>query len=232
MCAQFLSRHCRSRTVLGILNHPGAFAEFFTLPEANLHLVPDDVADSEAVFVEPVAAACQILDQVSVKTGDEVAVLGDGKLGLLITQVLVAEGRAVTLYGKHESKLNIARIAGARVAFASNLPKAACHLVVECTGSAAGLKSAISMTEPRGIIVMKSTVHDEVSIDTAHLIVNEITLVGSRCGRFEPANALLRAKKLNVQPMISARFALRDAEAAFAEAARPGVLKVLLDPSA
>jgi alcohol dehydrogenase len=232
MCAEFRYRHCRNRSVLGILNHPGAFSEFFTLPEVNLHVVPEEVSDSEAVFVEPLAAARGVLDSVSVNTGEYVAVLGDGKLGLLITQVLLDEGLRVTLYGKHESKLKIARDAGAKIGYSYYLPKAECRLVVECTGTAAGLKAAISMMEPRGILVMKSTVHGEVSIDTAQLVVNEIILVGSRCGRFEPAIELLREGKVNVKPMISAKFALRDAEAAFKEAARPGVLKVLLDPTA
>ncbi len=227
-CASGLGRHCRHRSVLGILRHPGAFSQFFTLPEANLHLVPDSVTDEAAVFVEPLAAACQILDQISMPAGSEVAVLGDGKLGLLIAQVLQAHQWMVTLYGHHEAKLELARKSGAAAWMARDLPKARYQCVVECTGSAAGLASAIEMTCPRGTVVMKSTVHNQVALDMAPVIVNEISLVGSRCGRFEPALELLEERRVDVAPMISAEFTLAQAPQAFAMAARRGVLKVLL----
>ena len=228
-CAIGLTRHCRHRSVLGILHHPGAFAEFLTLPEANLHIVPETVSDREAVFVEPLAAACEILDQIPLTAGDEVAVLGDGKLGLLVTQVLLVTGASVVLYGHHESKLSLARSFGAAAVLADDsLPLSRYRYVVECTGSSAGLQSAISMTMPRGSIVMKSTVHDRIQIDTAPVIVNELSLIGSRCGRFEPALRLLSDKQVAVEPMISGEFGLSEAPAAFAEAARKGVLKVLL----
>jgi len=225
-CRQSLGRHCRNRSVLGILGHPGAFSQFFTLPEANLRVVPDSVTDEEAVFVEPLAAACEILDQIPLAPGTKVAVLGDGKLGLLITQVLLAHKLSVTLYGRHESKLALARNAGATIG--SDPPSSAYSCVVECTGSAHGLSSAIQMTRPRGTVVMKSTIHDKVALDMAPVIVNEISLVGSRCGRFEPALALLANRQVQVKPMIAAEFPLSEAAQAFKLAATRGVLKVLL----
>jgi len=227
-CAMDLGRHCLDRSVLGIVKHPGAFADYFTLPEANLHPIPDEISDEEAVFIEPLAAACEILEQVTIPAGAEVAVLGDGKLGLLIAQTLCAHQAGVTVYGRHEAKLDIARRAGARVSIANDPPLAKYPFVIESTGSAAGLRQAVGMARPRGTVVLKSTVHGEVSLDTAPVVVHEITLVGSRCGRFAPAIELLRQRKVDVRGMIAARFPLSEAPAAFAEAARPGVLKVIL----
>lgn len=209
-CREGLGRHCAARTVLGIVNHPGAFAESLTLPVENLREVPQHVATENAVFTEPIAAACEILDQVRVPRGQPVAVLGQGKLGLLIGQVLRWHGAEVYPFGRGQSSER-------------KFP-----LVVEATGSPAGLNTAIAMTRPRGTVVMKSTVHGDVGVNTAAAIVNEITLVGSRCGRFEPALELLSAGALHLAPMIDSRYALRDAPAAFARAATKGVLKVLL----
>ena len=228
-CARGLGRHCPSRTVLGIVKHPGAFREFLTLPEANLHAVPADLPTERAVFTEPLAAACEILDQVKIPRGGEVAVLGDGKLGLLIAQTLQAHGARVHHFGRHREKLRISRAAGVTTEIAGKrLPVAAYEWTVDATGSAEGLRQAAAMTRPRGTVIMKSTVHGPVSLDTAPLIVNEITLVGSRCGRFEPALKLLRSGKVNVDDMISGEFPLSQAPAAFARAAEKGVMKVLL----
>jgi alcohol dehydrogenase len=227
-CARGLGRHCPNRTVLGIAGHPGAFQEYFTLPERNLHVLPDSLSDERAVFAEPVAAACEILDQVAIPAGAEVAVLGDGKLGLLISQVLRGSGLAVRQFGRHPEKLAIAARCGVAVEPpGAALPASAFDVVVEATGSAEGLAQAAGMVRPRGTIVMKSTVHGNVAIDTAPLIVNEITLVGSRCGRFEPALDLLGRGILRVEEMISARFPLSEAPAAFDRAAARGALKVL-----
>jgi 2-desacetyl-2-hydroxyethyl bacteriochlorophyllide A dehydrogenase len=230
-CARGLGRHCPLRTVLGIVNHPGAFREFLTLPLRNLHRVPDSIPSEAAVFIEPLAAACEILDQVKIPKGSTVAVLGDGKLGLLIAQVLQAHGAQVHLFGRHTDKLRIAAKAGiATEAVSTRLPERAYRWVVDATGSPEGLHSAVAMCEPRGTLIMKSTVHGTVTIDTAPVIVNEITLVGSRCGRFEPAIRLLRAGKINVRDLISDQFPLERAPEAFRQAARKGVLKVLLRP--
>ncbi len=227
-CRRKLGRHCPARTVLGIVNHPGAFQEFFMLPEANLLEVPASVPNEHAVFTEPVAAACEILEQVRIAKGEHVAVMGDGKLGLLIAQVLAAHGAKVTQFGKHKHKLAIAAAAGVRPVITDKLPEAAFDKVVEATGSAEALAGAIRMTKPRGAVIMKSTVHEKVQIDTAPVIVNEISLIGSRCGRFEPAMKLIRARKLNLGPMVQQSFPLDQAPKAFQKAAERGALKILL----
>jgi threonine dehydrogenase-like Zn-dependent dehydrogenase len=230
-CEQELGRHCPKRTVLGIVKHPGSFRELLTLPECNLHVVPKSISNEHAVFVEPVAAACEILEQVKIPKGAPVAVLGDGKLGLLVAQVLQASGARVHQFGRHQHKLAIAERAGVTgEVMGSKLPSAAYDRVVEATGSAEGLKQAISMTRPRGTVVMKSTLHGEVPLDTAPAIVNEITLVGSRCGRFEPALKMLASSKVHVGDMISDAIRLDYAPLAFERAGQRGVLKVLIHP--
>lgn len=230
-CTAGLGRHCPRRKVLGIVKHPGAFAEFLTLPERNLHPVPDSLSNERAVLVEPVAAACEILEQVRIPQGAPVAVLGDGKLGLLVAQVLAAHGAKVHLYGKHREKLRIAEAAGVHTALAAKrLPVAAYDWVVEATGAAAGLGTAVAMARPRGTVILKSTVHNRVPFDTAPVVVNEVTLVGSRCGPFEPALRLLAQGAVRVDEMISAIYPLSRAPQALRRAAGRGVLKVLLVP--
>ncbi len=229
-CRRDLGRHCPNRTVLGIVRHPGAFSEWFTLPERNLHLLPEEIPTEHAVFVEPLAAACEILDQLAIPGGARVAVLGDGKLGLLVSQVLRAHGAEVHLFGRHEHKLALAAAAGIETCRTSRRPRAAYDWVIEATGSPQGLREAIEMVRPRGTVVLKSTMHATVPVDTAPVVVNEITLLGSRCGRFEPAIELLRSGRVRVAEMISDRFPLSQARRAFARAAEPGALKVLLTP--
>jgi len=230
-CKRGLGRHCPTRTVLGIVKHPGAFREFLTLPIRNLHRVPASIPTEHAVFIEPIAAACEILDQVKIPKGERVAVLGDGKLGLLVSQVLQAKGAQVHLFGRHKEKMRLVEPTGVITEVVpKKLPAAAWPFVVDATGSAEGLRAAVSMCVPRGTVIMKSTVHGLVSIDTAPAIVNEITLVGSRCGRFEAALPLLSAGKIQVGSMISEEFPLKQTPKAFAEAAKKGVLKVLLRP--
>jgi len=230
-CARDLGRHCPNRTVLGIVQHPGAFQEYFVLPESNLHMVPEGTSNERAVFTEPLAAACEILDQVSIPDGESVAVLGDGKLGLLIAMVLRAHGYAVRQFGRHREKLRIAAETGVEVELAGNRPPFAQYgWVVDATGSAEGLRTAAAMVRPRGTVILKSTVHGMVAVDTAPLIVNEITLVGSRCGRFEAALPLLAHPGVRVEQMIAASYSLREAPEAFARAAERGTLKVLLTP--
>ncbi len=227
-CRRDLGRHCPNRTVLGIVNQPGAFAEFFVLPERNLHFVPDNVSNEAAVFAEPIAAACEILDQVSIPPHSPIAILGDGKLGLLIAQVLRAHAYPVHVFGRHRDKLRIAEQAGAVAEIAAVLPTAEYDWVVDATGSPEGLRSAAAMTRPRGTLILKSTVHGTVPVDTAPIIVNELTLVGSRCGRIESALPLLERAEVHVEAMVTARYPLADAARAFARAAEKGVLKVLL----
>ncbi len=228
-CARGLGRHCPKRTVLGIVKHPGAFREFLLLPERNLHVLPEAVPTEHAVFTEPLAAACEILDQVRIPKGAEVAVLGDGKLGLLVAQVLQAHGAQVHQWGRHREKLRISAAAGVATELAQRrMPTAAYDWTVDATGSPDGLAQAVRMTRPRGTLVLKSTVHGLVPLDSAPVIVNELTLVGSRCGRFEPALKLLRSGRVRVDGMISDEFPLSLAADAFARAAGKGVMKVLL----
>jgi threonine dehydrogenase-like Zn-dependent dehydrogenase len=228
-CARGLGRHCPNRTVLGIVRHPGAFREFLTLPERNLHIVPDAIATEAAVFTEPLGAACEILDQVPIPPGGAVAVLGDGKLGLLISQTLSAHGCRVHQFGRHREKLAIAERKGVTVEIVGDsLPVGEYEWVVDATGSQAGLRAAVGMAQPRGTVILKSTVHGHVPIDTAPVIVNEITLVGSRCGRFEPALSLLENNRIDVRSMISEVTTLEAAPEGFKRAAQLGIMKVLL----
>ncbi len=228
-CRQGLGRHCPNRTVLGIGGHAGAFSELFTLPETNLFVLPDRLSTEDAVFAEPVAAACEILEQLTIPPGSPVAVLGDGKLGLLVAQVLAASGLDVRLFGRHPEKLAVAARAGITTALSQTRPSGPVfQWVVEATGSPEGFRQAVEMTRPRGTIVLKSTVHGSVPVDTAPVVVNEITLVGSRCGRFGPALELLANNRLDVAGMIAGEFPLCDAPEAFARAATRGTLKILL----
>lgn len=213
-CAQDLGRHCPRRTVLGILGHPGAHAEWLTLPETNLHPVPDTLDDVEAVFTEPLAAACEVLEQVDVRPGQRAAVLGAGKLGTLVAQVLRDAGVDVTVLGRSDA---VPRRVGL-------------DLVVEATGSPAGMGRALALVRPRGIIVWKSTHHAPARFDAAPLVVNEVTVVGSRCGPFAPALELLASRRVDVRPLVSAELPLDDAAKALRLAGRRGVKKVLLRP--
>jgi len=180
--------------------------------------------------VEPLAAACEILDQVEIPCSSRIAVLGDGKLGLLVAQVLNAYGYKVHQFGRHPEKLRISANAGVDTEIVrAELPVAEYNWVVDATGSMEGLRQAVGMVKPRGTVILKSTLHGLVGVDTAPVIVNEITLVGSRCGRFEPALDLLRRRLVNVEDMISDRETLSSAPRAFARAARKGALKVLLE---
>jgi alcohol dehydrogenase len=233
-CRRGLLTHCARRKVLGIVGHDGAFAEYLTLPLENLHLVPRSVSDEHAVFVEPLAAACQILRQVPIKSFREAAVLGDGKLAQLIARVLRTALPRVVMYGKHADKLALARRAGIETrkvcGDASDLQRIRekYRLLVEVTGSPSGLSLAQHMTEPRGILVLKSTFHGAAPVETWPIVVKEITVVGSRCGPFAKAMALLRSGKVAPTPLITRTFPLAEASAAIEFAQRAGVVKVLL----
>jgi len=233
-CKRGLKTHCARRTVLGIVAQDGAFAEYLTLPLENLHLLPPNVSDEKAVFIEPLAAACQILDQVDIRQFPSAAVLGDGKLAQLIAMVLRAAGLPLVLYGKHASKLALARSAGIATKHvrgdASDLArvKETFRLVVEATGSPTGLALAQRMTEPRGTLLLKSTFHGAAPVETWPIVVKEITVVGSRCGPFAKAIAHLRSGRVDPTPLISRTFALRDAPKAIGHAQKHGVMKVLL----
>jgi len=233
-CKRGLKTHCARRTVLGIVAHDGAFAEYLTLPLENLHVVPANVGDEKAVFIEPLAAACQILAQLDIRQFPSAAVLGDGKLAQLIAMVLRAAGLRVTLYGKHANKLALARrsdVATKKVrgdATDIKRVKESYRLVVEATGSPTGLALAQHMTEPRGTLLLKSTFHGAAPVETWPIVVKEITVMGSRCGPFAEAISLLRSGKVDPTPLIWRTFALADATKAMAYAQQPDVMKVLL----
>jgi threonine dehydrogenase-like Zn-dependent dehydrogenase len=230
MCHTGLQRHCPTRQVMGILNADGSFAEYMAVPVANLHVVPDSVADEEAVFVEPLAAAFEILEQVQVQvpSNNEVVVFGDGKLGLLCAQVLHQTGARVRVVGKHPDKLGFLNGVGIQTCLLADWRASAADLVVEATGSEAGLALAIETVRPRGTLVLKSTVAAEHSLSLAPLVINEVTVVGSRCGVFPPALEALQHKRVNVSPLINKVYPLREGVEAVNQAARDGVLKVLL----
>jgi threonine dehydrogenase-like Zn-dependent dehydrogenase len=227
-CSQGLSRHCPERRVLGILNAAGVFAQFVALPVANLHEVPETVADELAVFTEPLAAAFEILEQVDVSSGISALVLGDGKLGLLIAQVLARAGAKVLTVGRHAAHLAVLQARGIGAVLESVWAPCPSPLVVEATGTAAGFALAVKATAPRGTLLIKSTVAQPDNVDLSPIVINEITVVGSRCGPFKPALAALDAGEIDVRSLIEAEFPLSRGLEAFDRAAEPGALKVLL----
>lgn len=232
LCRRGDSRHCPSRTVLGIVARDGAHAEFLQLPEVNLLPVPETIADEHATFTEPLAAACGILERVSITKDDRVAVIGDGKLGLLCAQVVALTGAETLLIGKHDPKLRIA----ARRGIETSTPKYASKrvrefdVVVEASGSASGFDLALSLLRPKGTLVLKSTFHGATEIEAARIVVDEISIIGSRCGRFAPAIDLLKRNAIDVDSLISEEYPLARAVHAMKRARTKGVLKVLLRP--
>jgi threonine dehydrogenase-like Zn-dependent dehydrogenase len=225
-CRRGLPTHCTSRAAIGISGHEGAFAEFLTLPLENLHPVPPELPDDAAVFAEPLAAALQTLSLVHIRPGDRVGVVGDGKLGLLSAQVLATTGAEVTVIGRHPEKLALAAGWG----FDTGRPDGPLDIVVECSGNPSGLTTALELVRPRGTIVLKSTYHGLPEVDLSRVVVDEIRLVGSRCGPFRPALGLLQSGRVEVTSLIEARYPLVDGLAALQHAGRRGALKVLIRP--
>ena len=229
MCRRGLSNHCLQRTVVGILNHDGAFADHLVVPQANLHRVPDQLTDDLATLVEPVAAALQIPEQVDLTTVRQSIVVGDGRLGNLCAQVLRNAGGGVLVVGKHEAKLASFASMGLDTCLLDQAPTdRGADLVVDCTGSASGLQTALSLVRPRGTIVMKTTVATEHSVALAPIVIDEITLLGSRCGPFDKAIRALVESQFQLDGFISGRFALKDFQDAFRMATEKNVLKVIL----
>jgi threonine dehydrogenase-like Zn-dependent dehydrogenase len=229
-CRSGRPSHCPNRTVLGILNHDGAFADLIAVPQKNLHAVPDSLPDDVAVFTEPVAAAYQIPAQLSVRPADRVIVLGDGRLGNLCAQVLAGLSNHVLVVGKHPEKLALLNALGIATALLSDpLDHHAADIVVDCTGSESGLPTALDLVRARGTIVLKTTVAGTQTLAWAPFVIDEVTLVGSRCGPFDQALKALEAGRIQVQPLISDRFSLSAGLDALARAQSKGVLKVLID---
>lgn len=234
LCAAGDPRHCESRTVLGIVGRDGAHAEFLRLPLRNLRLVPDKVVDEHAVFTEPLAAACGILECLTIESTDRIAVIGDGKLGLLCAQVLALSGASVLSIGKHAEKLLIAERCGIETttAKAATKRKREFDVVVEASGSASGFAGALELLRPRGVLVLKSTLQGagNAEFDRTRLVVDEITILGSRCGRFEPALDLLKKGAIDVDSLISEEYPLTQGVHAMERAGKKGVMKVFLRP--
>jgi threonine dehydrogenase-like Zn-dependent dehydrogenase len=220
--------HCPYRTTLGIQGRDGAFADYLLLPAENLFTLPDSITDDQAVFIEPLAAACEITQQVSIRPTDRVVVIGDGKLGLLCAQILGLAGCAVTLLGRHSDNYTWLNNMGVTITSKTEDIPPGMDIIVEATGSPEGLSMATRLIRPRGTIVLKSTYHGDISLNTSEFVIQEISLVGSRCGPFAPAIRLLEAGHIKVDPLIHARYHLTDGMMAMEHAARRGTLKVML----
>jgi threonine dehydrogenase-like Zn-dependent dehydrogenase len=229
LCLAGLSTHCRNRSVLGILEHNGAFADYVRLPAANLHALPDSIDDDQAIFVEPLAAAFQVLKQIKLDGRRWVTVLGDGRLGLLVAQVLQTAGVPVRVIGKHASKLALCEKWGIRSRLLDDIvPRHDQDVVIDCTGSTAGFELALQIVRPRGILVLKSTFAANKPLNLAPVVIDEVTIVGSRCGPFKEAIRALAQKQVDVVSLIHRRMKLEQGVEAMALAGKAGVLKVML----
>ena len=227
-CAEGLTNHCPRRTVLGILERDGAFADYTTLPEACLHQIPEELDERVAVFAEPLAAALQVLEQVPVDGETTVCVLGDGKLGMLVAQVLHTTGCRLTVLGHHEDKLDILRARGIAASLAEEAPGVRYQVVVDATGLPEGLSQALGLVAPRGTVVLKTTVAGETTLALAPVVIDEVTVVGSRCGPLDKAVEWLSGRRVEVEPLIEAAYPLSEGIEAFRHAARRGARKILL----
>lgn len=228
-CQAGQSTHCENRTVLGIVNRNGAFADYLTLPVKNLHQVPDSISTDVATFTEPVAAALEIQQQVQIKESDRILVVGDGKLGQLVAQTLALTGCDLLAIGRHQEKLANLAAQGINIGLADAVKDRSFDIAVECTGNPEGFAIARRALRPRGTLVLKSTYAGNLTFDASSLVVDEITLIGSRCGSFPEALKVLSQNQINVQPLIQAHYPLEEAIAAFHHAQKRGVLKILLD---
>lgn len=222
--------HCPNRTTLGIDRRGGTFADYTVLPFENLHPLPDSITDDQAVFIEPLAAACEIPDQVNIRPTDRVAVIGDGKLGLLCAQVVALSGCDLITVGRHADKLALLERRGLfTTTDLASIKPASLDIVIEATGTPSGYAAARQLVRPRGTIVLKSTYHGEITVDLTKVVVDEVTLIGSRCGPFSPAIRLLANHQIDVEPLIQARYSLDEGVAAFERAAQQGTLKVVVE---
>ncbi|MDJ1183634.1 MDR/zinc-dependent alcohol dehydrogenase-like family protein [Roseofilum casamattae] len=228
-CLSGQPTHCENRTVLGIVNRNGAFADYLTLPVKNLHPVPDNVTTNAATFTEPLAAALEIQEQVTISPEDKVLVVGDGKLGQLVAQTIALTGCDLLVIGRHREKLANLEARGIQVGFADSIKEGMFDRAIECTGNPSGFALAARALRPRGTLVLKSTYAGELSFDASLIVVNELTVIGSRCGPFDKALALLEQHQVDVTALIQAEFPLSEGLEGFKFAGRKGVLKVLLN---
>jgi len=228
-CLGGIKTHCPNRTVLGIVNRHGAFAQYLTLPIENLHIVPSNVKTEVATFTEPIAAALQIQQQISITPKTKVLVVGDGKLGLLVAQTLSLRGCDLQVIGRHQDKLDLLKELGINTNLEAIAIERKFDVAIECTGNSAGFELARFALKPRGTLILKSTYAGKLKLDASALVVDEITVLGSRCGPFDLALQLLAENRLNIEPMISGSYELSDGLSAFSHAQRRGTLKILLD---
>jgi threonine dehydrogenase-like Zn-dependent dehydrogenase len=228
-CLNGRSTHCENRTVLGIVNRDGTFAEFTTLPIANLHRVPASVPDEMAVFTEPLAAALEIQEQINIKPTDRVLLIGAGRLGQLIAQTLALTGCDLRVVARHAHQQNLLNARGIRIISEEDIQPWRWDVVVEATGSPSGFALARKAIRPRGTLVMKSTYKGEMSVNFSSIVVDEINIIGSRCGPFEPALRLMESRQVDPTVLIADEFKLENALKAFERAAETGVLKVLME---
>lgn len=229
-CRGAMARHCPDRTVLGILGRNGAFAEMLALPDANLIAIPDSIPDELALFIEPLAAAYEIFEQTHLARDHSVAVLGDGRLGATVALALLAEGHLPVVLGRHREKLErLARLGLETRAEAEFADKV--DVVIDCTGKSAGFARAIELVAPRGTIILKSTAAAGAELNLAPIVINEISVIGSRCGRFAPAIAAMEAGRIDLRPLIDGEYPLDDWRAAFSAAENSSAFKILLRPT-
>lgn len=230
-CINGLERHCPNRTVLGILNRDGAFAQYLSLPEKNLHVVPDSIKDEQAVFVEPLAAAFEIIEQIHIEPNWEIAIVGDGRLAQLVVRVLKISCPNITCFGRHEKKLELLKKLGikTKIGIDSNDEKKY-DLVIEATGNDSGFSDTMKLIRPRGTVILKSTIASQNKLDLTPAVVNEVTVIGSRCGIFRPALNALESGSVSVEELVDSIYPLEKFQQAFEHAKKPGALKILLKP--
>lgn len=228
-CQKGLGRHCPNRTVFGIINKNGAFAEYVTLPKENVIEIPSEIPDERAVFIEPLAAACEILEQVKISPNDEVLLIGDGKLSLLIARVLHTTGCKLTVLGKHQDKLETLEEVGISTVLLEKFKPKPFDIVVEASGNSTAFELGLNCTKPRGIFVLKSTYAGGINFNPALVVVNEITLIGSRCGRFEDAVKFLQTYQPTLEKIIHSEFDFSEALKAFEKSSQKNTLKVILN---
>lgn len=227
-CKIEMPRHCQNRSVLGIQGHPGAFAEFLTLPEDNIHIVPNAIRDDVAVFTEPLAAAFRIVEQVPLTADDKIIVLGDGKLGQLVAQTMWLYSKNTLCLGKHPWKLALLSSLGIATALQTEEIEYKADIVVEATGTASGLERALSLVRPEGTVILKTTCADGSYLDAVSAVVNEVRILGSRCGPFRPALEALAMGTVETRPMISESYPLEDGVRAMMRAEDPDIMKIIL----
>jgi len=230
-CKKGLERHCPHRTVLGILRRDGAFAQYLSLPEKNVHVIPDQIKDEQAIFVEPLAAAFEIKEQINLKQESNIALVGDGRLAQLVALVLNLSCQNITCYGRHKNKLELLKNLGIKTKIGIDSDdNQKFDLVVEATGSNSGFTDSMKLIKPKGTVILKSTLASKTNLDLTSMVINEVSVIGSRCGPFRPAINALASGRISVDNLIDSTYSLEKFQDAFEQAKKPDILKVLLKP--